>query len=385
MIHPNYHGGGLLNLIASLTAACGGKPRHPLLTALPPDELAWARNVVFLLVDGLGYNYLADVGRGGALADHLAGKLTSVFPSTTASAITTTFTGLSPQEHGVAGWFGWFPEAELVIAPLPFRERGTDQPLTARGITPDRLFPRDCLFDALALRPYVVTAKRIVDSDYSRYFGGRAERLGYGDLTGMIDAIESVIRGSAERKYVYAYYPELDTVAHQQGIGSAQAANRLRAIDAAFAELLRRLSGTGTALVVSADHGFIDTPAPQALVLESYPALATLLRLPLTGEPRVAFCHVLPGRTEEFIAVAREQLDGLADVQESRALIEAGWFGAGTPHRRLRERVGEVTLLMRGTATIKDLLPGEKRHVLIGNHGGASEDEMWIPLVLARA
>jgi hypothetical protein len=100
---PDYNGGSLLNLITSLAAARGVRARHPTLTALPPDRLALARNVVFLLVDGLGYNYLTEFGRGGALCEHLAGKLTSVFPSTTASAITTSFTGRSPHEHGLTG------------------------------------------------------------------------------------------------------------------------------------------------------------------------------------------------------------------------------------------------------------------------------------------
>jgi hypothetical protein len=148
--------------------------------------------------------------------------------------------------------------------------------------------------------------------------------------------------------------------------------------------MLRRLRGTDTAIVVGADHGFIDTPSEQALELAHYPALAELLRLPLTGEPRVAFCHVKPGCVQRFSERAQELLGGYADILPSRKLIDEGWFGPGEPHARLGDRVGDITLLMRSHHTLKDYVPGEKRHLLIGNHGGTTEDEMLIPLVVAR-
>lgn len=384
MLLPNYHGGSLVNLIASIVGACGGSTEHAPLTLLPSQALASARNIVFFLIDGLGYNYLADIGRGGALADHLAGSLTSVFPSTTASAITTSFTGLTPQQHGLTGWFSWFPEADVLAAALPFKRRGDDRPLVELDITPARLFDAQPLVDALAVRPIIVSQRRIVDSEYSRHFGGRAERHAYDDLAGLVAAIEAAVGSTSERKYVYAYYPEFDAVAHKHGVASRQARTRLTAIDAAFADLLRRLSGTSTVLIVSADHGFIDTAPHEALELEDYPELAELLRLPLSGEPRVAFCHVRAGCVEAFIERARIRLGEYADVRRSAELISAGWFGPGEPHPRLADRVGDVALVMRGHYTIKDRLPGEKRHVLIGNHGGVTEDEMLVPLVLAR-
>lgn len=384
MFLPQYRDGSLLNLISTFHASRGGKPAHAPLAALLAESIEGARNVVFLLVDGLGYNYLADVGRGGALHDHLAGKLTSVFPSTTASAITTSFTGASPAEHGLVGWHGWFPEADVVAAALPFRRRGDEVPLTQLGIAPASLLPPKSIFDAMPCRSFVVSQRRIVDSEFSVHMGGKAQRIGYDNLAGMVDAIDAVIRSGTERKYVYAYYPEFDTVAHVHGVASGQAAKRLAAIDTAFAALLRRLVCTDTVVVASADHGFIDTPKDQALELADYPQLAELLRLPLTGEPRVAFCHVVPGGIDEFMRRARTALEGRADVLHGSELIEAGWFGPGAIHARLAERIGDVALVMRDRGTIKDRLPGEKHHVMIGNHGGATDDEMHVPLVLAR-
>ena len=381
---PAYDGGSLLNLIATFVAARGGTPRHMPLDALLPDAIVSARNLVFWLVDGLGYRYLADRGRGGALVDHLAGSLTSVFPSTTASAITTSYTGASPAEHGLTGWFTWFPQLDAIAAPLPFRRRGDDLSLVQLGWGTERVLDTPSLFGAMQARCIVVSQARIVDSDYSCHFGGAAERCGYEHLAQLVEQIDAAVRSGPERKYVYAYYPELDTVAHRHGIGSSQAGKRLAAVDAAFADLLRQLAGTDTVLVVSADHGFIDTPPKEALLLESYPSLSELLVRPLSGEPRVAFCHVQEGAATEFLCRARAALGDHADARPSRELVEAGWFGPGQRHPELLQRLGDVALVMRGHATIKDWIPGEKPHRMIGNHGGITEEEMRIPLVYAR-
>jgi hypothetical protein len=310
--------------------------------------------------------------------------MTSVFPSTTASAITTSFTAASPQEHGLTGWFTWFPTIDTIAAPLPFRRRGDDKPLGDLDVRPQQVFDTPSILDAMDCRRIVVSQRRIVDSDYSRHFGGGAERHGYDHLSELVDAVVAAVRSGPERKYIYAYYPDFDAVAHRHGVGSAQAATRLQAVDAAFAELLRRLAGTDTALVASADHGFIDTPAHEALELERFPELAAMLLRPLSGEPRVAFCHVRAGAVEAFMRRATTLLGDYADVRHSAELAAAGWFGPGEPHPQLHERIGDVALVMKRHATIKDHLPDEKRHVLVGNHGGVTADEMFVPLVFAR-
>jgi hypothetical protein len=131
-------------------------------------------------------------------------------------------------------------------------------------------------------------------------------------------------------------------------------------------------------VLATADHGFIDVAPEESLELA--PDLAPLLRLPLCGERRVAYCHVHDPRA--FLQKARDWLGERADVVPSRRLVDEGWFGPGTPHPRIDERIGDVALVMRGRYTVKDWTPGESRHLHIGNHGGTSEDEMRIPLIV---
>jgi hypothetical protein len=380
-MRPDYGGGSLVNLIASIAEACGGPRRHLPLKALAAGELAAARNVVLLVIDGLGDNYLMRRGAGGELARRRKAAITSVFPSTTASAITTSYTGCTPLEHGLTGWFTYFGEAGCVGAPLPFRTRGDNLTLRSKGLTPERAFPAEPLFGALQTRSIVVTHRDIVDSDYNVRHCAGAERRAYASLEELVDQVEAAVKSGAQRKFVYAYWPEYDAISHRYGSQGAQAFRQFETIDAAFGELLARLSGTDSMVVATADHGFIDVAPEDSLELT--PSLCAQLRFPLCGERRVVYCHV--HEPKSFIEKAQDWLGERADVKPSRELADEGWFGPGTAHPRFAERIGDVALLMRGSYTVKDWTPGEPRHLHIGNHGGPSEDEMKIPLIVESA
>lgn len=382
MVRPDYAGGGFANLIASVVEACGGVPRHAPLAALPARELAAARNIVLLIIDGLGDRYLERQGAGGELRARRKGAITSVFPSTTASAITTSYTGCAPLEHGLTGWFTLFGEAGCVGSPLPFLRRGEK---TSLGVAPERVYRAGSLFDGLGRRGIVVSHRSIIESTYNRHHCGGAERRAYDTLDGLVEQTVAAVESAPEPKFIYAYWPEFDTLSHRFGNGSAEARAHFGAIDAAFGALLARLAGTDTRVVATADHGFVDSVGADALDFADAPGLSALLRYPLCGESRIAFCHVQEGRVPEFTARAREWLGKRARVCASAELVEEGWFGVGDAHPRFAERVGEVALLMHGKATVKDWTPGEPRHRHIGHHGGASADEMLIPLIVGSA
>lgn len=377
MVRPDYAGGGFVNLIASLVEACGGAPRHAPLERLPVAEVRSATNIVFLIVDGLGDRYLLANGAGGHIARHRRASISAVFPSTTASAITTSFTGATPLEHGLTGWFTYFSETACVAAPLPFQRRGETASL---GIAPERIFVERSLFDTLARRSIVVSFRPIIESRYNRHHCGRAERRAYDNLAGLLDETLNAVKSGTNRKLVYVYWPKFDALAHQHGVAGAETGAHFAQLDAMFGELLARLAGTDTIVILTADHGFIDSPPEESIELP--PELSAMLRFPLCGERRVAFCHVQDQKA--FLGKAKSLLENRADVRPSKELLEEGWFGAGRAHPHFAERIGDVTLVMKGRGTVKDWVTGEPRHLHIGNHGGMSEDEMNIPLVVAK-
>jgi hypothetical protein len=378
MVRPNYSGNGFVNLVASLVEACGGTPRHASLAGLPVAEVRSARNVVFLIVDGLGDNYLQANGAGGQIAAHRRGAISAVFPSTTASAITTSFTGATPLEHGLTGWFTYFSEAACVGAPLPFLRRGEKASL---GIPPGSIFVEPSYFDSLAVQSIVVSWRPIIESLYNLHHTGRAERRAYDNLAGFLDETVGAVKSGPARKLVYAYWWEFDALAHRHGVASGEVRAHFDALEGMFGELLARLAGTDTLVVLTADHGFIDSPPEESIDLPA--GLCAMLRFPLCGERRVAFCHV--HEAGRFIDQAREFFGDRAQLRPSRELADEGWFGPGREHPHFAERIGDVALVMNRRGTVKDWVSGEPRHLHIGNHGGTSADEMNIPLVVAKA
>jgi hypothetical protein len=139
-----------------------------------------------------------------------------------------------------------------------------------------------------------------------------------------------------------------------------------------FGELVRKLRGSNTWLLVTADHGFIDSPPRRVICLDDHPALAALLLRPLCGERRVAYCYVAAENRPAFKAYVHRHFARAAHLYASDRLIAAGWFGPPPYHPRLAARVGDYTLVMKDNWTIKDWLPGERHFSMLGVHGGTS-------------
>ncbi|MEJ2644880.1 MAG: alkaline phosphatase family protein [Gammaproteobacteria bacterium] len=383
IVRPDYQGGSIANLMSSIHGALGSGPRdYPALTALPSETLAGARHIVLIALDGLGYHYLQAQGPGGNLNRHLLGSMTSVFPSTTAAAITTFLTGTAPQQHGLTGWFMYLRELGMVAAVLPFRSRGGWLSLGQAGIDAREVLGIVPFADRLSVGTHIVTQQRILHSDYSRATAGRAHRHGYGTLEGFFDRIGGLLEDARDPSFIYGYWPEFDALAHQHGVASPLVDEHYRELDAAFGRFVDRVQGAGATLVVTADHGFVDTTPADYVELAEHPELADCLALPLCGEPRAAYCYVRSGREERFERYVQEHLSDYCWLYRSEELFHAGYFGQGTPHPRLLERIGDYVLLMKDQYAVKDTIAGEKTFRPIGLHGGVSAREMHVPLVV---
>jgi hypothetical protein len=382
MIMPDYHGGSIVNLMASIVQALGAEEeQYPSLRALPAARLT-SRNIVLLVIDGLGHDNLIAHCGDGVLARHVQDRITSVFPATTATAITTFLTGTAPQQHGVTGWFTYFRELGAVLAVLPYRPRHGG---SAPAVPAHMLLEHAPVFNRLEARSHVVAPDRILHSEFNTAHNGAARLHAFTSLGEMFKTITNILRAQGERNYVYAYWPELDRLAHEHGIASREAVGHLAKIDAALGDFLLRIGGTSTTVIVTADHGFIDARPDQAIELDAHPQLADTLVLPLCGERRAAYCYVRATKRAQFIEYVAAHLEEYADLKDSEYLMESGYFGLGPPHPQLHERIGDYTLIMKDRSVIKDWLPGEPRYVHVGVHGGMSAQEMYVPLIVVEA
>jgi hypothetical protein len=385
MVLPDYQGQSIVNLMASLITGLGGKPAgYPPLSDWPEGLLKDVRQVVLIVVDGLGYNYLLRQGADTTLASQVRSRMTSVFPSTTATAITSFYTGVAPQQHGLTGWHTYFRELGSVLAVLPGVARYGGVPLKKSGIPVKRFFEHRTVFDRLPVESHLVSPARIACSDFNLAHSGRAHITPYDRGAQFFPLIEQLVKRKPGRNFIYAYWPDFDHLCHESGSQSALALSHLQAFDTAYQDFLARIRGTSSLILVTADHGFIDTRVDRTLHLADHPRLAESLVLPLCGEPRLAYCYVKPRYTARFEQYIQTELAECMVLRDSQALLDQGYFGLGTPHPRLAERIGDYTLIMKDDWIIKDRLPFEKAYQPIGVHGGVDPDEMYVPLCWVR-
>jgi hypothetical protein len=382
---PDYQGGSIANLMSSIIAARGGETElYPPLRGLEMGLLNNARNVVLLIIDGLGYHYLTRQGAGGTMAQHLHGCIHAVAPPTTAASVTTYLTGLAPQQHGLTGWYTWMRELGSVVTVLPFITRCNRADLTHTGITPEALLGHRPVFDRMKTDCYSLMPDWLSESAFNRAHLGKAQLVLHENLEHCFAQIAQTVLSHDGRKYVYAYWPGFDALSHEHGVGSVSTAQHFARIDALFENLVKELRRTDSVLLLSADHGFIDAPAEHRLQVNDLPSLQQCLQLPLCGEPRLAYCYVRSDMRQAFVDYVRNELSHVADLYSGQALIEQGLFGLGEPHPELAARVGDYALVMKEDYVLTQQLPGEPPPDMVGFHGGLSREEMDVPLLMVQ-
>jgi len=347
------------------------------LKQLRGEELRKAKNVILLIIDGLGYNYL--LRQKSKLQDHLRGKITSVFPSTTAAAITTFMTGVAPQQHAYTGWFMHLKELGVVTAILPFIPRIGGGSFTEQEIKVEEILEIKGFSEKIQ-NSYFILGKNIVDSAYTTACSKKGKRIAYTTLNGLFQQIKRTANKPG-RKYVHAYWPGLDSLAHEFGIKSEEVAEHFKELEKNIFRLVKELRGSKTALIITADHGHIDTTDTRTIHLKNHPKLQECLTLPLCGEPRAAYCYVRPAKIKQFEDYVKKKLSKYCELHKSEGLVKQGYYGLFKPNKKLSERIGDYVLIMKDNYTIRDRILSQEVKKHIGNHGGVSEDEMFVPLI----
>ncbi len=295
------------------------------------------------------------------------GAITTVAPSTTATALTSLTTGLPPGEHGVMG-YRIAVESEILNVLRWTTARGDAR----RSISPSVLQP-NAPFDGQ--RPPVLTRAEFLGSGFTLAHLDPVRFTGYRTL-GTLTA-ELVRLSRAGEPFMYGYYEGLDKVSHEYGLGE-QYDEELRWIDHLVATLLESLP-PGTALTVTADHGQVETGDN---VVELPSDVLTHVAVQ-SGEGRFRWLHARSGRAAALMEAAEAQLSDVAWVHTREQVIAEGWYGPKVTDAAA-SRLGDVLLAAQGTIAFYD--PNDTGpYVLVGRHGSVTEDEMLVPLLVGVA
>lgn len=381
IVKPNYENGSIVNLMSSITKAMGDEPMYEPLPVVNSDELSEYKNIVLLIIDGLGYDYLQTRGKNSVFYPLIKDKITSVFPPTTSAAITSFLTGVAPQQHAITGWFMYLKELGVASKILPFSPKYGGDSFDKFEIKAKDIIEVKTIFEKINRKSYYITPASIKDSANTRTVGKGAERLGYNNLNGFIRQTKRAIKKSGKKKFVYAYWSEFDHLCHKHGTESNEVSAHFQALNEKVELLINWLKDKDAILIITADHGMMDSK-DKTIHMKNHPRLRECLTLPLCGEPRAAYCYVHPSKVEQFEAYITHEMSQYCELFRSEELIEQNFFGLHKQDKKLFDRVGDYTLLMKDDYIIKHYVLGEEEYNLIGNHGGISEKEMVVPLMI---
>nr|HID12604.1 alkaline phosphatase family protein [Anaerolineae bacterium] len=409
-ILPHYTGYSIANLPATVARLLGVE----LADAAPPlPSHLWAdpsgrasgqgldsgvRCVVLVLLDAVGYlhfrRFLAEedtifsrLAQAGRLV-----PLTSVFPSTTVSALTTLRTGRTPLGHGFVGTKLLLADQGVLANMLHLAPAARKRPeeLLQWGWEPEQFVTAPSLAGQLA-----ASGVQTVAHTYLPYLGGGLSRIflrgvtsmrgyvGFSDLC--INLRHTLIRQQNELLFVSAYWGDTDAVAHLYGPDGEHFRTALRhlarALEEDFLAPLPAAAREGTLLIITADHGQTATPPERAVRLSDHPALQQALLLPPAGESRAAYLYARPGQAELLRAYAAERLSDRFLLLEMERALAAGLFGPEEPTPETRARLGDFLLLARDDSRI---IVEEEKVPFWGHHGSLTEEEMLVPLLMVR-
>lgn len=362
--------GGLQDLLPAV-AAMFGVPRCVDRIGLAGGLNGGVRQVVVLLVDGLGEHALAEHGHltPKLMSGKDLGGLNTPIPTTTAAALTSFGTGLPVGQHGIVA--SAFEVEETPLWPLSWRSE--PNPIATQ--------PEPTVFERMSAAG--VSVATAAPAKF-RTSGLTRAALRGGRFLGTETAADRVAAAVAEIKaaqlrdqpgFAYVYWPDLDQVGHVHGVASPQWCTELAVVEALTTELIAGLPA-GSALLMTADHGMLNIADVARFDLDLHPTLGIGVRRVL-GEPRLRHVYCEPGAVEATLRRWRRVLAEVAVVVDRDEAAER-WFAPLDPW--YRERIGDVVAMASQEFSLVSDRVDRVVSNLRGQHGADHPVERRIPL-----
>lgn len=387
------------------------------------DQLGDAQApIVMVLVDGLGWQMLHErAGHTPNLRRLLADSdyLHTCAPSTTAAALTTLATGVYPGAHAMVGYAvrdpllrghlgaGHVPGPGDVFDLITFKNSSHD-PLTWQSVPTliERANAKANAGCGPQLGAVSIGRSKFAGSGLSLAAWRGFKHIGVDALDQRPYQAYRAIKEGA--KLVYLYVGELDHAGHNHGWHSDKWLEALEALDAMVGQLFRRLPA-GTRIVLTADHGMVDTDRHHRIDLAKEKELAKdvvavagesrFLQLyvpddvasaPAAGSPGLGVAGPRgaggvvenSGREELAQSVAKRWAEFLGDRAIWVGTDPAPLMGPLSPGARAA--VGDVLVALNDNWTVVDSrVQSFHATQLIGVHGSLTPVELEVPLIKA--
>jgi hypothetical protein len=359
---PDYLGANVRGIIPALLGPGEWE------TSLPswfPEPVRHAEQVVLLIVDGLGWDQFRVHGELMPVLAGLHGAaISTVAPTTTATALCSIATGLTPGEHGLIG-YRVLIQGEVVnilrwTAPSGDRRRAL-RPVDVQPVVP-----------FLGAAVPVISPAELETSAFTEAHLRGSRPVGYRAPSAI--AVEVRRQLAAGERFVYAYYGSVDKTAHERGFGEYYEAE-LRMADRIVGDVLDVLP-PGAVLLVTADHGQVDVGGR---VIVPDPGLLAMVAVQ-SGEGRFRWYHAADrGAADDLAKAAIDAYGDVAWVVTREQVLDEHWFGP-TVSGPVAARLGDVALVAREPVSFHDPLDSGP-FPLICRHGSLTSAEVLVPLL----
>ncbi len=398
MFYPNYSGKSLLNLTASILNHFNiPSPYLPILGNSFQD-IKDSKSIVMFLVDGMGMNVVKEYYKDIPLINHLytqkkINTITSIFPSSTANALTTLHTGMSTRRHRIIDWNIYFRAINDILMPLPFQSLNSTQASVEKKFIEH--YSMETIYQKLQKQNIISTVyypKIYAMGTYNNIYLSGASRHAYSNIHELLTTLKNELNTNKLPKYIFIYWPFFDQISHKYGPFSTPSHLHLKSFFDSFQKIfiknMPRDTASNTGIILTADHGHISC-SPQTInylnksqqIVSSLKKNALRAILPV-GNKRDLFLHISPEKIETVYEHLKKEVE-YADVFKIDENLLNNLFGKFDEHVSFREDLGNLLLLPKRNETVWYKYKENDNYFSYGTHGGLSADEMEIPLIVS--
>src|SRR3989344_7479853 len=333
-ITPCYNGLNLVNLSNTILDHFKAKAPNALLQKdlLPKDIFKDVKHIVLFVLDGLGYNQLLEFTKKNPslhlkkiIEKDTCIPLTTVCPSTTAAALTSVNTALTPTQHSMVGYNLFLKEFGAVSNMMQFKSLTSKENYTSLGVEPRGFFPIPTIYQRLLkqkVRAATLVPSDLADSGLSQMTHFASEHLEYISTAHMCTIMKKqLLTHKSKKTFTYMYTPLIDELSHGTGGKSDEVQAQIANIDFSLAyDLLNTKSIKDTLLLITADHGFMKVDQKKIVHLLQHEMIIDNLTMMPTGESRFVSLYVKQGKLEMAKRYCEEKFSKHAWIMTSRQI-----------------------------------------------------------------
>lgn len=335
------------------------------------------RNVIFLVLDGLGEEILNKTSPEGYLNKNKIDCVTSVYPSTTTAALTTYYAGKPPYETGWIAWSQYFKEYGRALDMFSHKESYLGEPLKNPLIDVYKTSVNyESIFDRIEKASPDVKAYE-VEPEYAER---RAKRsIQANNIDELIMNINELCT-MPHKKFIFAYSDNPDGLLHQYGTTSEEAKTFIKETEAKIEQMVENFD-EDTLLIISADHGHKDIE--KVYTLYDYPEIEECLIMPPSLESRVVTFWVREEMKELFVERFNDVFkEEFWLMTKEEFLNQYHFLGYGDKHPKIDDFIGNyMALSVAGSIIRLETFLAEGKPVKKSTHCGLSKEEMEVPVI----